>query len=106
MSENIEVITSNHGHIMLINDLKTLKMYSRVYISKWHYRRCYEKKSAKMFTKNNYVLVTFDENHTAEYYRAVDKRVIDRQIMNFACKRKAVKDINLYEAQKIILLEI
>lgn len=80
MSENIEAITSNREHKMLIykqfkfNFAYTLK----IGITKWG---CYEKKyTAKIFTKNDYEFLKLEGNYTADH-SAVDRRLIDRQIV-------------------------
>ncbi|XP_022181608.1 uncharacterized protein LOC111041611 [Myzus persicae] len=107
MSENIpniEVITSNRGNIMLIyKNFKFIHAYtSKDGITRW---RCYEKKcTAKIFTKTNYVLVKVEGSHAADH-SAIDRRLIDRQIINSACKRKAVEDVSM-RPKKIILREI
>eukprot|EP00102_Acyrthosiphon_pisum_P025730 XP_016662940.1 PREDICTED: uncharacterized protein LOC107884717 [Acyrthosiphon pisum] len=85
MSENIEVITSNRDSI-----------------TRW---RCYEKKcTAKIFTKTNYVLVKVEGSHAADH-SAIDRCLIDRQIINSACKRKAVEDVSM-RPKNIILREL
>jgi len=84
MSENIEVITSNRGNIMLIyKNFKFIHAYtSKDSITRW---RCYEKKcTAKIFTKTNYVLVKVEGSHAADH-SAIDRCLIDRQIINSAC---------------------
>ncbi|KAF0715361.1 MULE domain-containing protein, partial [Aphis craccivora] len=104
MSENIEVITSNRGNIMLIyKNFKFIHAYtSKDSITRW---RCYEKKcTAKIFTKTNYVLVKVEGSHAADH-SAIDRFLIDRQIINSACKRKAVEDVSM-RPKKIILREI
>jgi len=95
------VITSNCGHIMLIyKHFKFIHAYtSKDGIPRW---RCYEKQcTAKIFTKTNYVgnytnyvLVKFEGSHSADH-SAIDRRLIDRQIINSACKRKAVDDVSM-----------
>lgn len=104
MSENIEVIISNRGHIMLIyKHFKFIHAYtSKDGITRW---RCYKNQCpAKMFTKTYYVLVKSEKSHAADH-SAIDQRLIYRQIINSACKRKAVEDVSM-RPKKIILLEI
>jgi len=51
-----------------------------------------------------YLLVKFEGSHSADH-SAIDRRLIDRQIINSACKRKAVEDVSM-RPKKIILREI
>ncbi|KAF0709194.1 MULE domain-containing protein [Aphis craccivora] len=60
-----------------------------------------KKKTAKILTKTNYVLVKVEESHVADH-STIDRCLIDRQIINLACKRKAVEDVSM--RPKIIIL--
>lgn len=58
-----------------------------------------------MFTKNNYdALVKLEGNLTADN-NAIDRRLIDKKIINSSCQRNVVEDVNM-RLKKIILREI
>lgn len=63
---------------------------------------CNEKKfSSKIFTKNSYEFLKLERDRTADL-SDVDIHLIDRKIINSACKRKAVVEASVWGHKTII----